>query len=337
LVLRRTFRRSVTFGRHNATFHLVKTPPGLRAPSLFWVDTWLIRRKLAEIAPDVVHAWGTDGGAAAVAARLDYPCVLTMQGIFTWLKQRVRLNRYQRLMAWLEDRHVPRAPLVTAESAFAVHYLQDRYPGLRVRQVEHAPKWLFHQVQRHPQRAPLRFLFVGHLSHLKGADLLLQAFDRVKDETPFELVMVGPEDTGWLSQERSRVSPELWSRVQFKGQLPADKIAGELSAATIMVYPTRADTSPNVVKEAVVAGLPVLASSVGGIVDYVWPDKNGILFSPDSLPEVVSAIRSVSRHPLFALGAVEPEALARARKALSPALMADKFVAIYRELAFVSG
>ena len=84
IVLRKYFERDLVFERKGVTFHLVKTPGGLRAPSLFWVDTILIRRVLRAAKPDVVHAWGTEQGAALVANRLGYQRVATVQGLISW-------------------------------------------------------------------------------------------------------------------------------------------------------------------------------------------------------------------------------------------------------------
>ena len=125
------------------------------------------------------------------------------------------------------------------------------------------------------------------------------------------------------------VSQVLWPRVEFKYHLLPHEVAKELESATVMLLPTRADTSPNAVKEAVVAGLPVVASNVGGIPDYVFDGKNGLLFPPGDLPAFVHALRSACVHPLFRRGAVEPEALARARAYLSPELMAANFLKAY--------
>ena len=99
-----------------------------------------------------------------------------------------------------------------------------------------------------------------------------------------------------------------------------------------MLLPTRADVSPNAVKEALVAGVPVVASDVGGIPDYVRPGENGILFPPDNLEEFVRAIREAVRHPLFGRGQVEPASLARCRDYLSPARMGENFLAAYSRL-----
>lgn len=97
----------------------------------------------------------------------------------------------------------------------------------------------------------------------------------------------------------------------------------------MLLLPTRADTSPNAVKEAVVAGVPVVASSVGGIPDYVVPGKNGLLFAPGDLREFVQTLRAACAHPLLSQGQVDPEALARLRAYLSPEQMAKNFLRAY--------
>ena len=183
IVLRKHFVRDLTFDRNGVTFHLLKTVGGLRAPSFFWHDTWLIRRKLAAIKPAVVHAWGAEQGAAIVASRLGYPYVTTVQGLLTWYEQVTPLNYYQQFAAWLERRSYPRAPVVTTESSFAINFLKQRWPQMNVRQVEHAPDWKFHQLTRTPQLSPRRFLYVGVCSQIKGSDVLVRASENPEQQT----------------------------------------------------------------------------------------------------------------------------------------------------------
>ena len=333
IVLRKQFKRDSTFVRNGVTFHLLKTAGGLRAPSFYWLDTFLIRRKLAQIKPDVVHAWGAERGAATVAARLNYPHVVTVQGLLTWYAEVAPINHHHRFAAWLERRSLPGAPLVTTESAFAMNYLRRRWPQINARQVEHAPDWIFHRLERAPQTKPVRFLYVGTISQIKGGDLLFAALDGLKDEFPFELVMVGKPEAGFLERMKSNTSAELWRRIIFKQDLPPGEVARELARATMLLFPTRADTSPNSVKEAVVAGVPVVASAVGGIVDYVWPGRNGFLFPSENTGEFAQAIRAAVAHPVFGAGRVEPAALTEARDYLSPRRMAESFLKIYPALA----
>jgi len=130
-------------------------------------------------------------------------------------------------MAFLEKRSLRRGSIVSAESNFAVQYLRTHYPHLEVRQIEHAPKPVFHQVPRRPQLSPFRFIFVGGLSRLKGADLLLGALDRLKGEFPFELTVVSGPGGHQLPNLQASVSPELWSRIQFQCNLTSEELAAQ--------------------------------------------------------------------------------------------------------------
>jgi glycosyltransferase involved in cell wall biosynthesis len=329
VVLRKQFERNLTFERNGVTFHLVKTPGGLRAPSLFWVDTILIRRVLRTVKPDVVHAWGTEQGAALVAERLGYPRVTTIQGLISWYARVTPMVWHNRLAGFLENYALRRVPLVTTEARFSVQYLHHQFPRLHVEQVEHAPDPVFHSVVRRPQTAPLRFIFVGAFDHRKGGDVMLQALDQLKGEIEFELLVVGKPHGTFLQSLQAGVSPEFWRRILFKEHLTHLEVAQELSTTTMMLCASRADVSPNSVKEAAVAGVPVIATAVGGIPDYIFPGLNGVLSSPGSPCEFKDAIRLAIRHPQFRRGEVDATTLTQVRAYLSPQLMAKRFLEMY--------
>jgi glycosyltransferase involved in cell wall biosynthesis len=330
IALRKQFEGDLTFERNGVTFHLIKSPGGMRAPSLFWVDTVLIRRVLRTVNPDVVHAWGTEQGAALVANRLGYPRVTTIQGLISWYAKVTPPAWHDRVAGFLENYTLPRCPLVTTESCFSVQYLRDRFPRLHVEQVEHAPDPVFHQVVRRPQTSPFRFIFVGAIDRRKGGDLLLRALDELKRQLEFELVVVGKPQGAILQSLKAGLAPEFWRRISFKENLTHLEVAQELSIATLMICASRADVSPNAVKEAAVAGVPVIGTSVGGIPDYIFPGLNGVLCAPDNPGELTEAIRTASSHPQFGRGEVDAATLARVRAYLSPELMAEKFLRSYR-------
>lgn len=328
VVMRKTLPRSGSFAVRGTTFHLVKMPGGLRAPTFFWLDTLVVRRLLRRIQPDVVHAWGSEKGAALVASRLGWPYVVTVQGLMSWYAETVPLNRYERFATFLERLSLPRAPVVTTESRFAVGYLREKFPNLRIAQVEHAPAPLFSTVRRAPQLDPLRLLFVGEFGFRKGADLILRALDTLAEEFAFELVVIGP----WRPAMRELLAtlPRLRDRVITRNGLTPSEVADEMARATMMIFATRADTSPNAVKEAVVAGLPVVASAVGGILDYVQDGKNGLLFPSGDLAGLIAAARAAFRDPRFSRGEVDAGALAEGRSYLAAPQMAEGFLGAYR-------
>jgi glycosyltransferase involved in cell wall biosynthesis len=305
---------------------------GTRAPPLFWLDTLLIRRALRQIKPDVLHAWGSEKGTGLVASRLKYPYLITIQGLLSWYKDVIPLANYDKFSVWVEKISLSRATHVSTESKFAVAHIQERHPRLSVHQIEHAPNWMFHQIQRQPATAPIRFLANGTLGYRKGTDLLLMALNELAPEFPFEVLIIGEPNEPFLAPLMAGLSPEFRDRIVFKSDVPATDIAHELSRATLLLLPTRADTSPNSVKEAVVAGVPVVASNVGGIPDYIIPGENGFLFTPGDKAEFVAMIRAAVAHPLFFRGLVTPSLLAKNRGYLSPARMAQLFLSVYHDV-----
>src|SRR5436190_20925765 len=124
LILRKNISKDVVFERNGVTFHVLKIPAGIRAPTFFWADSWRLKPAIRQVAPDVVHAWGTERGAAIVAHRIGFPYVVTIQGLLSWYAEIIPINIHHRFATWLEKRSLPHAPLVTTESIFAVKYLQ---------------------------------------------------------------------------------------------------------------------------------------------------------------------------------------------------------------------
>jgi glycosyltransferase involved in cell wall biosynthesis len=327
--LRPRIKQNLSFQRNGTIHHVLKAASWLRLASAFWWDALLIRRVCRQINPDLVHAWGNEKGAGLLAHRLQYPYLMTIQGLFGWYEQRVPLAAYDRLMERFERISLARAPLATTESNFAIKYLRERYPRLHIEQAEHAPNRIFANVQRRPEPARPHFVSLGTLGFRKGTDLLFQGLEQLVHKMPFKLTVICNPDQAYIERLRTAASTMLWERVQFRHHLlPAD-VARELETPTMLLLPTRADTSPNAVKEAVVAGVPVVASNIGGIPDYVFPDKNGLLFEPADLAGFVAAVRAACLHPLFKEGRVDPETLANTRQYLSPERMAEKFRGAY--------
>jgi glycosyltransferase involved in cell wall biosynthesis len=163
--------------------------------------------------------------------------------------------------------------------------------------------------------------------------LLVAALEQLLPELDFTLTIVTDPLPVYQQQLRAQASERLWQRIEFKLHLLPHEVAKELESATMLLMPTRADTGPVAVKEAVVAGVPVVASALGGIPDYVVPGRNGELFPAGDVPAFVAAIRRACAHPLFKEGRVDAATLAEKRDYLSTARMAKGFLEVYRHAA----
>lgn len=328
-VLRRQFVQDLIFRHGRNTVYCLRTLPGLRSGSLFWLDTLLLRKHLRRLQPDLVHAWGSEFGAFSIANRLGYPSLLTMQGILGWLGTVFPLSNSLKISRFLEHRALQRPNFITAESSFAMRYLEDHYPHLSLHQVEHAPDPIFSTVRRTPSLKPIRFLAVGTFHHAKGADLILEALGGLDPALDFELVWVGAMDQNFADTLRSRLPQHLWKKLIHIPHLTPVEIAQQHSIATFFLHGARADNSPNSVKEAVVSGIPIIAPHTGGIPDYVHHGKNGLLFQSGDVEDCRAKIRAGLEQEMFARGEVDPSTLATMRNYLSAETMASRFYQAY--------
>ena len=131
--------------------------------------------------------------------------------------------------------------------------------------------------------------YVGNLLPEKGPDVLLSGFqllvERLPDR-PVDLVVLG--DGPMLPDLRRVVRAHgLESRVSLLGRRPNDEVADWVAAADVICLPSWREGCPNVVLEALAAGRPVVASSVGGVPELLNGD-NGLLVPPGR-PDLLGA------------------------------------------------
>jgi glycosyltransferase involved in cell wall biosynthesis len=129
------------------------------------------------------------------------------------------------------------------------------------------------EVVPHPL-APKSIVFVGALNARKGVDVLLEAMVRVIETNPdARLYLVGNRDNPQLEADASRLG--LDEVVDFVG-FSADPRSYLLSAS-VFVLPSRAEPFGLVLLEARAAGVPIIASDVGGIPEVLSGGAAGIL------------------------------------------------------------
>lgn len=146
-----------------------------------------------------------------------------------------------------------------------------------------------------PSDRPLA-LFVGRLEPVKGPDLAIQALARLE---ACDLVMVG---AGSLEAELKQSAAALGvaERVHWAGQQSHGEIPRYVAAADMLILPSRAEGQPNAVLEAVSAGRPVAAASVGGVPEIVKPGEQGFLCpseDPAGLAEAMGRVLARSWDP----------------------------------------
>ena len=143
-----------------------------------------------------------------------------------------------------------------------------------------------------------RVIAVGRLAHDKGYDDLLRAAHVAVGQgvdLVVELIGDGPEQKP-LAALAAQLG--LGDRVQFRGWLPFAQVRTAMAQATVLVHPSTGlgDGLPNVVREAMAVGTPVIASDVAGIPDALR-DGCGVLVPPRDVQALARAIASTLADP----------------------------------------
>jgi glycosyltransferase involved in cell wall biosynthesis len=163
------------------------------------------------------------------------------------------------------------------------------------------------------------------MRHLKGVSDLLEALARLSAWRPVSAILVGD---GPDRQEFEALAQRLnlMDRVRFMGALPARQAFG---LGRLMVMPSRAESLPYVILEAVAAAKPLIATRVGGIPEILPPEN----LVPPAMPDALAAAIKESLSDRKDGAGVQARALCDdAKTRFSAATMCEKIAVFYQDV-----
>lgn len=318
ICMSRTVKGIRTVKHGNQTFHILHAGSlELASRTHFFWDRFRIMRVLKQIQPDVVHTWGTESRWAP--STYSYPCkkILSMQGILTAYHRLCPMGHYMRKRAESEPYLLPHFDLVTSESEWGCARSREVSPQSKVVRWEYAAEERFFNVQRQLSPEPT-CLMAGSDSELKDVPTAIKAFSSEQlAHVTLLLAGVDPESR-----------PNLPPNVRALGRVSRDRMTELLASSWALVHPTVADTSPNIVKEARVVGLPVVTTTECGGAQYVEDGKSGYIITPKDVAALQQAVLKMTADAETSLrmGAWQHE---ECRRLLGRDMMRTRLLEIY--------
>jgi glycosyltransferase involved in cell wall biosynthesis len=292
-----------------------------------------IVRLLHDLAPDVVHAHGPSFAVAAL--RAGYQPMWTIHGV---LRQEAHLfpglfNRLSFLLAqYYEWQAFRRVHLITTVSPYVVEAYRGRTRA-RWEVIENAADRTAFTLPRQPVRG--RLLMPGSLIPRKDPVTLIQAVAEVRRKVPYVQVHLAGTlaDTVYVGEVRREIARlGLEDVVTLLGSLDAGRLREEYTAAEVVVLSSRQESAPLAVVEAMAAGLPVVATAVGGVPYLVEDGVTGYRVPPGDPGTLARALIGVLEQPGRAQ-AMGLAARAAARDRFDPEHIAMSYLELYREAA----
>ncbi len=175
-------------------------------------------------------------------------------------------------------------------------------------------------------------LFVGRLVELKGAEYLIRSLTEIQ-KMDVHLVIVGD---GPLRNDLEKLtsSLDLENKVTFFGRADKEELGLLHSISDVFVCPSIIDSKGAteglglVIPEAMKSGLPVIASAVGGIIDTIKNEVNGLLVEEKNPNALANAIERIISDEELTGKIIENSQ--ETVKEFSPHLIGKKYCELYK-------
>jgi glycosyltransferase involved in cell wall biosynthesis len=128
---------------------------------------------------------------------------------------------------------------------------------------------------------------ISRLARKNAVDDIISALKYLPEN--ISLLVIGSGSDGNKLQEQV-IKLELVNRVKFLGHIDYKDLPVYLSISDVFIRPSRSEGFGNSFIEAMAAGVPVIATPVGGIPDFLSDKKTGIFCSPDNPKSIADAV-----------------------------------------------
>ena len=254
----------------------------------------LLRKVVAEVQPDIIQTNNVKSHALIRMTGLHrkYPWLAFHHG---YTAPDLKMKLYNQLDRW----SLPRADLVVAVCGpFRDQLISMGVPKQKIRVLHNSAALIPDLPSAESEEIRKSFglsrdgtkvlLSIGRLSFEKGHADLLRALQNLRSTRPdlkWKLLVVGSGPEQKNLEELSR-QLDLESQVIFASQ--QSNVLPFFGVADLMVLPSLTEGSPHVVLEAMSAGVPIVATAVGGVPEILTEGRTAVLV-PASNPNALSA------------------------------------------------
>jgi len=145
--------------------------------------------------------------------------------------------------------------------------------------------------------APIVFSAIGSFIPHKGFDTLIDAFMNVTGENLRLNLYGGSMDSRSAYYNQMREIAEHDRRIIFKGAFSPQQRGEIFKSIDILVVPSRWESYSLVCREALMSGIPVIASRISPLTDVVIDQENGYLFDPENVEQLTAILKKIAGNP----------------------------------------
>lgn len=321
------------------TLHCLKAPNQLRAATLFYFDARRLAKKINEIAPDIVHAHGTEDAYALAAQRSGFPYLMTAQGMHFMINEQMDppLLSRQRVIEFTEEIFMRGCRDVITKSKYVLESIQKRYPNIDCHLVPNTfdPRILDIDITN---KKPNHFVFVGVVDKRKGVHLIADALEKLPNTESVTLSIVGNGgefNTEYEVEHLGRLRDILGDRLILHGHLESEEVYKVVSSASFLLAPSLEEMFGNQLIEALLLGTSGIVSSNTAMAENVRKYGNGVIFENGSGEDLGRVMTQCMENPT--VDEVRSKAREYVANYLGPQIVASQHKDLYNKIIHRDG
>ena len=275
-----------------------------------------------EYKPDVIHIHGTEMNFGMISFRTDIPVAVSIQGLLTVYQNKffgsidfhsIHLSRRMRHEFSSTHKVYQKRSLREQKVLGNVRYIFGRTfwdklisralsPQSKYYLIDRVIRKSFYEKQWTSKRGDQIVLITTNRGNLyKGFETLLEAADVLKGlNYNFIWKVVGLNENHSLVEVFSEKYNMVKDRIQLLGTIGEEDLVKELLGADIFIQTSHIENSPNGLAEAMLMGLPVIATFAGGTGSYISQFENGVLVQDGDCWIMAAAIKDLIDKPELA-------------------------------------
>jgi len=141
-------------------------------------------------------------------------------------------------------------------------------------------------------------IFVGRLNPVKGLIYLIRAMEIIHIEMENTILMIIGDGDERKSLEEMVIKLHLEKVVIFNGEIPNKDVPKYLVQGDVFVLPSLSEGFPNVILEAMAAGLPIVSTNVNGLSEIIRNEENGYLVEPKNPQQLADKLLQILKNPI---------------------------------------
>ena len=314
---------------------------GITSPGHAVIGFWRLRAILKKEAPDIVQTWmyhaNLLGGLAAKTLKIPVLWAIRQSNLSPKVNKKLTMTMIQ-IGAKLSKKNSG-AVLYNSDAARAAHEAVgfDRTKSIVFPNGVDPEKFMPNRSLRDEVRAKLGItpdaIVIGHVARYdvqKDHRTFLQAVNQIRKHNPsLNVIMVG-DGVDWqnsdLTSDLDRDEASQW--LHLLG--PRGDVAGLYNGMDIFCSSSIGESCPNVVLEAMIMGLPCVATDVGDVRQMVG--DNGLVVPPSSVEKLVIALTNVIDSDADKRRSIGASLRQRARQEYTLGRAASRFAEVYEQL-----